>query len=79
MQHAQSRRRPRRFLGHKNIATTVKFYAEIEMRDAAKILDEAIGRRRAALANPARAPSRVGIVNIAHVMLGNSLATTERF
>jgi integrase len=48
----------RRFLGHKNIATTVKFYAEMEMRDAARTLDEAIGRRRAALTNLAREPSR---------------------
>jgi site-specific recombinase XerD len=48
----------RRFLGHKNIATTVKFYAEMEMRVAAKTLDEAISRRRGALANLARQPAR---------------------
>ena len=44
----------RRFLGHKNIATTVNFYAEMEMRVAAKTLDDAISRRRVALANLAR-------------------------
>ena len=44
----------RRFLGHRNIATTVKFYAEMEMRVAAKTLDDAISRRRVALANLAR-------------------------
>ena len=48
----------RRFLGHKNIATTVKFYAEMEMRVAAKTLDEAIARRRGALAKLARQSAR---------------------
>jgi integrase len=48
----------RRFLRHKNIATTVKFYAEMEMRVAAKTLAESISRRRAELANLARPPSR---------------------
>jgi integrase len=48
----------RRFLGHKNIATTVKFYAEMEMRVAAKTLDEAINRRRVALARLAPQPAR---------------------
>jgi integrase len=48
----------RRFLGHKNIATTVKFYAEMDMRVAAKTLDEAISRRRVALANLARKSPR---------------------
>jgi integrase len=48
----------RRFLGHKSIATTVKFYAEMEMRVAAKTLDDAISRRRVALANLARKSTR---------------------
>jgi integrase len=48
----------RRFLGHKNIATTVKFYAEMEMREAAKTLDDTISRRRAALSSLARQPTR---------------------
>jgi len=48
----------RRFLGHKNIMTTVKFYAEMDMRVAAKTLDEAISRRRFELARLARESPR---------------------
>jgi integrase len=48
----------RRFLGHKSIATTVRFYAEMEMRVAAKTLDDAISRRRVALANLVRKSTR---------------------
>src|SRR5262249_703300 len=48
----------RRLLGHKDIATTVNFYAGMEMQVAAKTVDAAIGRRRVELAGVARSARR---------------------
>ena len=44
----------RQFLGHTNIATTIAFYAGIEMQDAAKALDGTVKKRRAKLAVKAK-------------------------
>jgi integrase len=48
----------RQFLGHTDIATTVRFYAGIEMKDAAKALDATIKARRAELAGKVKRPLR---------------------
>jgi integrase len=48
----------RRLLGHKNINTTIKFYAEMEMEIAAKSVDEVINRRRDELAHLGRQATR---------------------
>jgi integrase len=48
----------RQFLGHKSISTTIRFYAEMEMKVAAKTLDETVSRRREELAILARRPKR---------------------